>query len=279
MEGSEDDPHPPVPDVLQTSWQLLQKSFLEIRKTPNGSVLTLVGVVLKRGPAQRELMGSMDYNVNQNCGEALLSAESDGKLGHGDAFRERPPVTFEECQRYDKAVGLRLAYSLMEKFGSHERLPELLELVDSYQPPACLCALGVLWPGLDNVGLYQAELLDVLAAMVDDIEALIPELMDREEQDAFEALPDELVIYRGCGPHNVRGWSWSLSRDVARKFPYSNRYDTEVPLLLTARIPKSRAAALKLARQEQEIIVFDYPDAPSLRWTGEFLDAPKPIEP
>jgi len=58
----------------------------------------------------------------------------------------------------------------------------------------------------------------------------------------------------------VRGWSWSLKRDVAAKFPFYGRYQTEVPLLLTARIPKSRAAALKLARQEQEIIVFDYPD-------------------
>jgi LmbE family N-acetylglucosaminyl deacetylase len=43
-------------------------------------------------------------------------------------------------------------------------------------------------------------------------------------------------------------------------------------MLLTARIPKTWAAALKLAG-EHEIIVFDHPDDPSLRWTGEFLDA------
>jgi hypothetical protein len=87
------------------------------------------------------------------------------------------------------------------------------------------------------------------------------------------------VIYRGCGPHNVRGFSWSLSRETAMKFPFSARYHTEVPMLLTARIPKSRAAALKLARKEQEVIVFDYPHAASLCWTGEFLEPPTPSAP
>jgi hypothetical protein len=142
-----------------------------------------------------------------------------------------------------------------------------------------LWALGALWPGFDNVGLYQADLLEVLPAMVDDIGTVIPELMDREERAAFEALPDELVIYRGCGPHNVRGYSWSLNRDVATKFPYCDRYHTEVPMLLTAPIPKSRAAALKLARREHEIIVFDYLEASSLSWTGEFLHAFNPPAP
>jgi hypothetical protein len=76
-----------------------------------------------------------------------------------------------------------------------------------------------------------------------------PELMDSEERAAFEALPDEFVIYRGCGPHNVRGFSWSLSRDVAAKFPFYGRYHTEVPMLPTAPIPKSWAAAIETRPQ------------------------------
>jgi hypothetical protein len=51
-------------------------------------------------------------------------------------------------------------------------------------------------PGFDNVGLSQADLLEVLPAIIDDIGTVIPELMDSEERAAFEALPDELVIYR-----------------------------------------------------------------------------------
>jgi hypothetical protein len=45
-------------------------------------------------------------------------------------------------------------------------------------------------------------------------------------------------------------------------------------MLLTARIPKSWAAALKLAG-EDEIIVFDNVENPEIRWTGEFLEAPR----
>jgi hypothetical protein len=216
--------------------------------------------------------------LNSNC-EEMGAAHSTPFEERDEWDLERVPRTFEECQRYDRASGHRLAHRLIEKFGSHERLPELLNLADSYDGASWLWALGILWPGFDNVGHYQHDLLDVLPAMTDDIGTVIPELMDREERVAFEALPDELVIYRGCGPHNVRGFSWSLSRDVAAKFPFYGRYHTEVPMLLTARIPKSWAAALKLGRKEQEIIVFDYPDNTSLCWTGEFLDAPKPIEP
>jgi hypothetical protein len=35
-----------------------------------------------------------------------------------------------------------------------------------------------------------------------------------------------------------------------------------------------RAAALKLARREQEVIVFDYPDERSIHWTEEPLLTP-----
>jgi hypothetical protein len=49
------------------------------------------------------------------------------------------------------------------------------------------------------------------------------------------------------------------------------RYRADKPTLLTATINKNRAAALKLDRGEQEIILFDYPDEPSIRWTVEPL--------
>jgi hypothetical protein len=70
----------------------------------------------------------------------------------------------------------------------------------------------------------------------------------------------------------VRGFSWSLKREVAAKFPFYALYRTEVPMLLTARIPKSRAAALKLDREEHKIVVLGSPED-RLCWTGKFLDA------
>lgn len=36
----------------------------------------------------------------------------------------------------------------------------------------------------------------------------------------YDWLPDEFTIYRGCGPLNKGGFSWSLDRDVAAWFPF-----------------------------------------------------------
>jgi hypothetical protein len=84
-----------------------------------------------------------------------------------------------------------------------------------------------------------------------------------EEQRAFDALPDEITIYRGCGPMNEFGYSWTLDRTVAEAFPFKARYTTKYPTLLTTTIKKTRAAALKLGRSEQEIILFDNADVQS----------------
>jgi len=84
----------------------------------------------------------------------------------------------------------------------------------------------------------------------------------------FEALSDQITIYRGCGPRNNPGLSWSLRRDVAVRFRFSMRYWSDTQTLLTATISKSRAAALKLERNEHEIIVVDLPEG---SWTEESI--------
>ena len=43
----------------------------------------------------------------------------------------------------------------------------------------------------------------------------IMEMMDDREQAVFEALPDKIKIYRGCGLHNRLGASWSIDKSVA----------------------------------------------------------------
>jgi len=72
-------------------------------------------------------------------------------------------------------------------------------------------------------------------------------MMNDEERAAFEALPEPITISRGCGAKNMFGCSWSLDRKIAARFPFSSRYWTDEPKLLTAAISKYRAAALKLA--------------------------------
>jgi hypothetical protein len=116
----------------------------------------------------------------------------------------RMPVTFEECVLYEKTLGLRLADSLW-RYRPCDRLPALLDVAGSYDGPSWLWALGELWPGFSGIGLYRDELLDVLLEKVDDIGTVIPELMSREEQAAFDALPDET-------DHLSRMWSAQRAR-------------------------------------------------------------------
>jgi hypothetical protein len=99
--------------------------------------------------------------------------------------------------------------------------------------------------------------------------------MTKDEFTAFDALPDKITIYRGCGPRNKAGWSWSLSREKAVRFPFMSRYWSDKPTLLTATISKWRAAALKLERNEQEVIVIELPET---CWTEELITEPPPVK-
>jgi hypothetical protein len=181
-----------------------------------------------------------------------------------------------ELTTREKAEGLRIAKQIIRKHGSTDRLPALLDLLEEDDfGREWLWALGELWIGFDGPGVHADRVFQEVAERADNIESVIPELMSAEEYAAFQALPEELTIYRGCGSENMYGFSWTLDREIAAKFPFLTRYRSSRPMVLTARIPKSRAAALKLEGNEHEIIVFDYPEEPSIVWMAELLDMPQ----
>jgi hypothetical protein len=167
--------------------------------------------------------------------------------------------------------------SLCKDYGSYERLPALLDVADDMASEDWLVLLGELWSGFDNIGPCSGDLFWAIHERVPDMDSVIPEMMSHEERVAFEALPEQITIYRGCGPKNMFGFSWSLDRQIAAKFPLMPRYSTNEPKLLTATISKNRAAALKLDRGEQEVIVFAYPDESSIHWTVELLHGEKSL--
>jgi hypothetical protein len=81
-------------------------------------------------------------------------------------------------------------------------------------------------------------------------------MMTLDEQAAYMALPERVTIYRGCSARRLTGASWSLDPDVARGFPTLSGYCVSDPVLITARVHKDNILALKLDRQEQEVITF-----------------------
>ncbi len=137
-----------------------------------------------------------------------------------------------------------------------------------------LVLLGDLWCNSDNIAFYKERIVGCIEQIGRDPFTLIPELMTKDEFTAFEALPDKITIYRGCGPRNKSGMSWTLSREKAVRFPFMPRYWSDEPTLLTATISKWRAAALKLERNEQEVIVIELPET---SWTEELITEPPPV--
>jgi hypothetical protein len=111
--------------------------------------------------------------------------------------------------------------------------------------------LGENWSCCDNISEH-----------IDDLRVLIPQngpclqMMDEDEQRRWKELPEIVTIYRGCGARNIHGICWTLDRAVAGEFPTLNRYKVEDPLLVTATVSKRDIVALKLGREEEEVITF-----------------------
>jgi hypothetical protein len=135
---------------------------------------------------------------------------------------------------------------------SYSRLPSMLSLYPSSHQSAWFEVLGEEWSCCDNVGNYRNELGEIfITATRSDFELMMVD----DERQTFGTLPDEIIVYRGCYPINIDGLSWSLSKDVAARFPKMARYQRadSQPLLLTGKILKSDCI-LKLDRREQEIV-------------------------
>ena len=80
-------------------------------------------------------------------------------------------------------------------------------------------------------------------------------LMDKEELQVYEELPDLVTVYRGVTPYNakmVKGLSWTLDRDTAEWFAHRYRSHGQV---YQAQIEKAHIHAIFLGRNEAEVIV------------------------
>lgn len=136
--------------------------------------------------------------------------------------------------------------------GSYQLMGAILDLAKQIGPGELwLRILGENWTGCDNIFAYQGILKHLLPKS-----GPVTQMMTDEELAAYELLPETVTVYRGCGKKNRKGASWSLNKDVAAKFPFLNRYAVTDPMLITARVEKCQVLALKLDRNESEVITF-----------------------
>ncbi|MCR5872284.1 MULTISPECIES: hypothetical protein [unclassified Sphingomonas] len=139
---------------------------------------------------------------------------------------------------------------------SYNRLGMVIEIAWRMEDGDWMTLLGEEWTTCDNIGLLSDDLLDTPFGDTRDEPGLWRnEMMTAEERAAFEALPDQLTVYRGCYRNNKWGLSWSLERDQAERFPFLHRYQQDdQALLVRATIAKSDMVALKGDRREAEVI-------------------------
>lgn len=139
---------------------------------------------------------------------------------------------------------------------SYSRLGMMIEVSWAMEESDWMTLLGELWTVCDNIGLMFDDLLDTpFADTQEEPELWREQMMNSEERAAFEALPDQITVYRGCYQNNKWGLSWSLDREQAARFPFLHRYEQEdQALLVRATVSKSEVVALKVDRGETEVI-------------------------
>jgi hypothetical protein len=137
---------------------------------------------------------------------------------------------------------------------SYQRMPLLIEALpprtDRRQRQKWLRLLKDEWISCDNIGPYRDDLVWAFQTSAADWHLL----MDAAERVRYDTLPSRVRLFRGCGPINRLGLSWTEDRDVAVRFPRLNRYRTPRPMLLEAVVPKERVVAAKNGRGEDEVI-------------------------
>lgn len=119
-----------------------------------------------------------------------------------------------------------------------------------------LAILGEEWPQCDNIYQHENDLTN--SPFGDRFgHGPILEMMTNEEIDIYVALPQKVTIYRGCYANNKGGFSWSLERSIAEKFPLLERYQQSgQALLIKATTLKKDVLAIKLCRKESEVITW-----------------------
>ena len=117
--------------------------------------------------------------------------------------------------------------------------------------------LGDMWIDVENLWQYQLVIPGLLRPRNRD-NSKRRLMMDAEEQTKFDELPDVFTVYRGCGPANEDGWSWTLDREKADWF--AERFAGDDPddfngLVLIGECQHNAVIAYLSRRSEEEILV------------------------
>ena len=172
-------------------------------------------------------------------------------------------MAMESLRQVLRERGSWSAYLLT--FDSSEALDAFLVIEDDLDPPDYWRLLGDAWNAAEAVAANEETWRRLFSSDRPNREML----MTQAERPLFEALPDEVTIYRGHSHDGgARGLAWTLDRDSAVKFAHQFATSTDMghppgdPRLATATVPRAAILALFEARQAHRpggVVVLDLP--------------------
>ncbi len=154
---------------------------------------------------------------------------------------------------------LEEARKALETCGSDKRLWTLARIWETGRMTAndWLHLLGQVWTECDDLGFHSGWLVDKSPLLLAQGDPTLQRcLMTADEWAELKELKGKITIWRGCYGSNAQGLSWSLDRKVAANFPRLQGYqqEGEQPLLIEAEVRRKDIIALKLCREEYEVI-------------------------
>lgn len=166
-------------------------------------------------------------------------------------------INYRHRMKSERVAKLLEERNFQSYIGLHERpyrMDALRRAIDDYafaaEPDFWEAVLWV-WSDSENIWENLEEWQEVWAESGSAIPAL-----EADDRAAYEALPDEVEIWRGIDASvgNPEGLSWSLSREKAEWF--ANRWKPADPAVYRAGVRKADILAVLLGRGEQEVVVF-----------------------
>jgi hypothetical protein len=122
--------------------------------------------------------------------------------------------------------------------------------------------VGTVWTDSENIWQYMEEWEELFDRAEQDSNSI--HFMDEEEREAYKRLPKRFTIYRGYHNdksavhggeiYNKYGFSYSLDKEKAEWF--AGRFQRRGRGVLKRTVDKKDVFAIKLSRQEKEIIIF-----------------------
>lgn len=131
-------------------------------------------------------------------------------------------------------------------------LKELYEL-EIADEKICGNALGEIWSMLENNNSTDEDTKNIMLKWLLNADKDV--IMDKSDLHVYDNLSERITVYRGIQPNeNIKGFSWSLSQEIAEWFAQRYGHDGNVYSLI---VDKKHVIAYINNRNEKEIIV-DY---------------------